>query len=117
MVQEKTEASKVSIKEQRKNKLHSRRKRKDKGLSQRQSLSAAGTSWKSGVRRSTRIKTRPLEYWKGERLLYGRIHESLATVIGVKYMSLGSADGKPTMKVKSYVSDVHKELLEMASHY
>jgi hypothetical protein len=35
-----------------------------------------GTSWKSGVRRSTRIRTRPLEYWKGERLLYGRIHDS-----------------------------------------
>lgn len=36
----------------------------------------AGLLWKSGVRRSTRIRTRPLEYWKGERLLYGRIHES-----------------------------------------
>lgn len=36
----------------------------------------AGTTWQSGVRRSTRIRTRPLEYWKGERLLYGRIHDS-----------------------------------------
>lgn len=37
---------------------------------------ASGTSWESGVRRSTRIRSRPLEYWKGERFLYGRVHES-----------------------------------------
>lgn len=39
-------------------------------------LTAAGTHWKSGKRQSTRIRTRPLEYWKGERFLYGRVHES-----------------------------------------
>ncbi|KAL2332401.1 hypothetical protein Fmac_019982 [Flemingia macrophylla] len=87
---------------------------KDKNPSKRQSLAAAGTSWTSGLRRSTRMRTRPLEYWKGERPVYGRIHESLATVIGVKCMSPGS-DGKPTMKVKSYVSDKYKELFEVAS--
>jgi len=37
---------------------------------------ASGTSWNSGVRRSTRIRTRPLEYWKGERPVYGRVHQS-----------------------------------------
>jgi hypothetical protein len=37
---------------------------------------ASGTSWETGVRRSTRIRSRPLEYWKGERFLYGRIHGS-----------------------------------------
>ncbi|XP_028771702.1 uncharacterized protein LOC114728916 [Neltuma alba] len=115
-VREKTKASKASVK-RRKDKSYSWREQKNERLSRRQSLAAAGTSWNSGVRRSTRIKTRPLEYWKGERLVYGRIHESLATVIGVKYMSPGSTDGKPTMKVKSYVSDEHKELLEMASKY
>lgn len=40
----------------------------------------------------------------------------LATVIGVKCISPGS-DGKPIMKVKSYVSDKHKELFELASLY
>ena len=39
-------------------------------------LAEAGTYWESGVRRSSRIKMRPLEYWKGERFLYGRVHES-----------------------------------------
>ncbi|KAK4252833.1 hypothetical protein QN277_010978 [Acacia crassicarpa] len=115
-VPEKTKASKASVKE-RKDKTYSRREQKNKSLSRRQSLAAAGTSWKSGVRRSTRIKTRPLEYWKGERLVYARIQESLATVIGVKYMSPGTTDGKPTMKLKSYVSDEHRELLAMASKY
>ncbi|MED6105925.1 hypothetical protein PIB30_000050 [Stylosanthes scabra] len=91
-------------------------KRKDKSLSRRQSLAAGGTLWEAGVRRSTRIRTRPLEFWKGERMVYGRVHNSLATVIGIKCISPGS-DGKPTMKVKSYVSDEHKELLELASLY
>ncbi|MED6171631.1 hypothetical protein PIB30_042456 [Stylosanthes scabra] len=90
--------------------------RKEKSLSRRQSLAASGTSWEAGVRRSTRIRTRPLEFWRGERMVYGRIHNSLATVIGIKCISPGS-DGKPTMKVKSYVSDEHKELLELASLY
>ncbi|KAI4355677.1 hypothetical protein L6164_004425 [Bauhinia variegata] len=133
-VQEGAEGSQVSINNKRKVESHPRReqkdeskkkkvesrpqrKRKDIRLSRRQSLAAAGTSWNAGVRRSTRIRSRPLEYWKGERLVYGRIHDSLATVIGVKYMSPGEADGKPTMKVKSYVSDDYKELLKLASQY
>lgn len=36
----------------------------------------AGTSFQDGVRRSKRMKTRPLEYWKGERLLFGRVNDS-----------------------------------------
>lgn len=36
----------------------------------------AGTTWNGGVRRSTRIKSRPLEYWCGERFIYGRVHDS-----------------------------------------
>ncbi|XP_027342796.1 centromere protein C [Abrus precatorius] len=113
-LQEKTDGSVVPVNGQKRVKLRSQRESKDKQLSRRQSLAAAGTAWKSGLRRSTRIKTRPLEYWKGERLVYGRVHESLATVIGVKCMSPGS-DGKPTMKVKSFVSDTYKELLDLAS--
>ncbi|XP_031387734.1 centromere protein C isoform X2 [Punica granatum] len=79
----------------------------------RTSLGGAGTTWDNGVRRSTRIRSRPLAFWKGERFLYGRIHESLATVIGVKYESPG--DGKPRLKVKSFVSDEYKELVELVS--
>ncbi|XP_059642425.1 centromere protein C isoform X2 [Cornus florida] len=89
--------------------------RKRKPLSRRQSLAAAGTFWESGVRRSSRIKMRPLEYWKGERFLYGRIHESLTSVIGVKYASPVKGNEKPTIKVKSYVPDKYKELVELAA--
>ncbi|CAJ1955180.1 unnamed protein product [Sphenostylis stenocarpa] len=108
-LQEKTDGSMRPVKKQKRVKS-----RAQKSASKRQSLAASGTSWNSGLRRSTRIRTRPLEYWKGERPVYGRVHQSLATVIGVKCISPGS-DGKPTMKVKSYVSDQHKELFELAS--
>ncbi|KAI6690013.1 hypothetical protein NL676_026841 [Syzygium grande] len=108
-------APKISLNALDKSKARPSKDRLRKGLSRRQSLAAAGTSWNSGVRRSTRIRSRPLEYWKGERFLYGRVHQSLATVIGIKYVSPGKANGKPTMKVKSYVSDEYKELVELAS--
>ncbi|RDY01601.1 Centromere protein C, partial [Mucuna pruriens] len=116
-LQEKTDGPMVPVNGQKRVKLGSQKVSKEKRFLERQSLAAAGTSWTSGLRRSTRIRTRPLEYWKGERLVYGRVHQSLATVIGIKCMSPGS-DGKPTMKVKSYVSDNKcKELLELASLY
>ncbi|KAK8491675.1 hypothetical protein V6N12_035047 [Hibiscus sabdariffa] len=90
-------------------------KRKGKTLSQRQSLSGSGTTFDAeGKRRSTRIRSRPLEFWKGERFLYGRIHSSLATVIGIKYESPGKGDG---LKVKSFVGDEHKELIEQAARF
>ncbi|XP_062008296.1 centromere protein C isoform X6 [Rosa rugosa] len=92
-----------------------RRKQKKKEVSKRQSLAGHGTSMKSGVRRSTRIRTRPLEYWKGERLLFGRIHNSLPTVIGMKYASPGKGEGKASLKVKSFVSDKHKVLVDLVS--
>ncbi|KAK4754295.1 hypothetical protein SAY87_002399 [Trapa incisa] len=81
----------------------------------RTSLADAGMAWENGLRRSTRIRSRPLAFWKGERFLYGRIHESLATVIGMKYESPGNADGKPGLKVKSFVSDEYKELLDFVA--
>ncbi|XP_047310699.1 centromere protein C-like isoform X2 [Impatiens glandulifera] len=98
--------------------LVSRRMAKRKAHSRRQSLADAGTCWTSGVRRSKRIKTRPLEYWKGERFLYGRVHKSLTSVIGIKYISPakggGGDDKKPTFRVKSF-SDEHRELVELAA--
>ncbi|CAM6066494.1 unnamed protein product [Sphagnum tenellum] len=33
--------------------------------------------WQGGKRVSTRIKSKPLEWWKGERMLYGRVHACL----------------------------------------
>ncbi|KAJ6932662.1 hypothetical protein NC651_008178 [Populus alba x Populus x berolinensis] len=100
--------------------LNKQAKAKSKGrknglLSKRHSLAASGTSWETGLRRSTRIRSRPLEYWKGERFLYGRIHGSLATVIGIKYESPGNDNGKRALKVKSYVSDEYKDLVELAA--
>ncbi|GAB2293574.1 hypothetical protein Dimus_027783 [Dionaea muscipula] len=95
----------VAAKVRRKRKEHDRKK----------SLAAAGTKWESGVRRSTRIKTRPLEYWKGERLLYGRIHNSMVTLIGLKYFSPSKDGGLPSVRVKSYVSDEYKSLVDLAA--
>ncbi|CAL9097406.1 unnamed protein product [Musa acuminata var. zebrina] len=88
------------------------RKDKQKLVSRRQSLADAGMIWNSGVRRSTRIKSRPLEYWRGERFLYGRIHDSLATVIGVKRSSPGN-NGK--LKVTSFVSEEYADLVAQAA--
>ncbi|XP_004302929.1 PREDICTED: uncharacterized protein LOC101300739 isoform X2 [Fragaria vesca subsp. vesca] len=96
----------------------SRRKQKNKEVSKRQSLAGHGTSWNSGVRRSTRIRTRPLEYWKGERLLIGRVHNSLPTVIGMKYASPGKGEGKDSLKVKYFVdNDEHKVLVDLVSYH
>nr|GEV07229.1 centromere protein C-like [Tanacetum cinerariifolium] len=82
----------------------------------RQSLAEAGTFWTGGVRKSNRIKRRPLEYWKGERLLYGRVHDSLPTIIGVKYISPAKENGKPEcFKVESFVSGIYKDLVDLAS--
>ncbi|KAF9685221.1 hypothetical protein SADUNF_Sadunf03G0032200 [Salix dunnii] len=105
----------VSPKKQTKAKSHTAKGHKNGSLSKRHSLAASGTSWETGLRRSTRIRSRPLEYWKGERFLYGRIHGSLATVIGIKYESPGNDKGKHALKVKSYVSDEYKDLVELAA--
>ncbi|KAK1576974.1 hypothetical protein Q3G72_017999 [Acer saccharum] len=94
-----------------------RNNRKRKEVSRRQSLAGFGTSWESGTRRSTRIKSRPLEYWRGERFLYGRVNNSLATVIGIKYESPGKENGKPALKVKSFVSDQYQDLIEQAARF
>ncbi|KAF7136415.1 hypothetical protein RHSIM_Rhsim08G0218700 [Rhododendron simsii] len=112
------EPSRVPLNEQSPAKRPPRSKRK--AVSHRKSLAGCGTSWEAGVRRSKRIKMRPLEYWKGERFLYGRIHESSSSlglkVIGVKYVSPGKeTGGKPSIKVKSFVSDEFKELVDLAA--
>ncbi|XP_015067643.1 centromere protein C [Solanum pennellii] len=87
-------------------------RRERKHLSSRPSLADAGTSFESGVRRSKRMKTRPLEYWKGERLLYGRVDEGLK-LVGLKYIS----PGKGSFKVKSYIPDDYKDLVDLAARY
>ncbi|KAM0932423.1 putative centromere protein C/Mif2/cnp3 [Dioscorea sansibarensis] len=96
-----------------KRKAHSPTRKKPNPASKRYSLAGAGTTWNAGVRRSTRIKSRPLEYWCGERFIYGRVHDSLATVIGVKYAS--PSDSK--LKVKSFVSEEYADLVAKASLY
>ncbi|CAI9301921.1 unnamed protein product [Lactuca saligna] len=94
-------------------KTNKRKKDKIDPKKRRQSLAGAGSSWtSSGVRRSSRIKRRPLEYWKGERLLYARVHNSLPTVIGVKYISPSKGDG---FKVESFVSHKYKHLVELTA--
>ncbi|XP_078432273.1 centromere protein C isoform X2 [Wolffia australiana] len=86
---------------------------KQKKANRRQSLAGAGTAWQCGLRRSTRIRTRPLAHWRGERLLFARIHDTLPTVIGVKYASPAKTSREgAALKVKSYVSDEYAELLQ-----
>ncbi|PIN03304.1 hypothetical protein CDL12_24173 [Handroanthus impetiginosus] len=81
----------------------------------RKSLAESGTSFETGVRRSKRIKMRPLEYWKGERFLYGRVDNSLK-LIGVKYFSPGKDTNN--LKVKPYISSAEcKELLSLAARH
>lgn len=41
----------------------------------------------------------------------------LATIIGIKYESPQKDNGKTTMKVKSFVSDEYKDLVEQAALY
>lgn len=36
----------------------------------------AGTRWSEGRRISTRIKSKPLDWWRGEKMMYGRVHSS-----------------------------------------
>ncbi|KAF5203077.1 Centromere protein c, partial [Thalictrum thalictroides] len=81
--------------------MRTKRKRE---VSFRKSLAGAGTQWQDGVRRSTRKRVRPLEFWNGEQLLYGRVHDSLVTVVGCKYASPSKGKAVPTLKVESFVS-------------
>ncbi|RVW28986.1 hypothetical protein CK203_033982 [Vitis vinifera] len=50
-----------------------------------------------------------------EKVSNGVLKDGLTTVIGVKYVSPAKGDGKPTIKVKSYVSDEYKELVDLAA--
>jgi len=62
-------------------------KRERKRFERRKSLSTAGlrddlmeTEDGRPLRRSTRERTKPLEYWRGETKKYSRVHQSLPTV-------------------------------------
>ncbi|XP_020277334.1 uncharacterized protein LOC109851554 isoform X3 [Asparagus officinalis] len=100
-------ASGLPINKVMKTKAPTNTRRKKKLISRKHSLAGAGTVWENGRRKSSRRRFRPLEHWRGERLLYGRIHESLSTVIGIKYAS----PGKDTFKVESYVSEEYADLV------
>ncbi|KAL0342040.1 UNVERIFIED_CONTAM: Centromere protein C [Sesamum calycinum] len=92
-------------------------KRIRKAHPMRKSLAESGTSFETGVRRSKRFRSRPLEYWKGERFLYGRVDNSLK-LIGVKYLSPGK--DTDNLKVKPYIasqSSDYQELLELAARH
>ncbi|XP_057772978.1 centromere protein C [Salvia miltiorrhiza] len=83
----------------------------------RKSLAEAGTTFETGVRRSKRIRMRPLEYWKGERFLYGRVEDSFK-LIGLKYIS--PEKGNENLKVKPYIlseKPEYKELLDLAARH
>ncbi|CAK9194362.1 unnamed protein product [Sphagnum troendelagicum] len=88
----------------------------------------AGTRWQGGKRVSTRIKSKPLEWWKGERMLYGRVHASLPTLIGIKHLSsdvlspvvrrqkLRRHDSQVwCYKVDSFVPEEYNEMIRLAA--
>ncbi|KAH9550068.1 hypothetical protein CY35_10G054300 [Sphagnum magellanicum] len=88
----------------------------------------AGTRWQGGKRVSTRIKSKPLEWWKGERMLYGRVHASLPTLIGIKHLSsdmLSPMVRRPKLrrhdsqvccyKVDSFVPEEYNEMIRLAA--
>ncbi|OUS45686.1 hypothetical protein BE221DRAFT_148078 [Ostreococcus tauri] len=54
-------------------------------MERRKSLALAGTQTvQGGVRRSTRQRSKPLEYWRGETKVYQRVHSSLPTVAQIE---------------------------------
>ncbi|KAL0916139.1 hypothetical protein M5K25_013627 [Dendrobium thyrsiflorum] len=133
--QGRTEASGGSPNRKLEREEPTRRRRKQNSILRRKSLAGkfvqslmygidlfwdlgAGSVWESGVRRSTRIRMKPLKHWCGERFLYARIHDSLTTVIGVKKFETTPQNGRKTvMKVKSYVSDQYSDLVAQAALY
>ncbi|XP_068648429.1 centromere protein C [Aristolochia californica] len=93
------------------------RKQSKIGRRPRFSLAGAGTSWEGGLRRSTRVKSKPLQWWKGERLLYGRLHNSLATVIGAKYVTSNDDKKEREFEVVSFVSNDYENLVEQVARH
>ena len=54
-------------------------------MERRKSLALAGLqATEGGVRRSTRQRSKPLEYWRGETKVYQRVHNSLPTVTQIE---------------------------------
>jgi len=54
-------------------------------MERRKSLALAGLqAVEGGVRRSTRQRSKPLEYWRGETKVYQRVHNSLPTVTQIE---------------------------------
>ncbi|CAM8951574.1 unnamed protein product [Rhodiola kirilowii] len=111
LCQEQTESAEEEIRP--------RKKQKRKEVSLRKSMAVAGTSFESGVRRSKRLKMRPLEFWRGERFLYGRLEpdSTLPTLIGVKkYDSPARQKGKAVLKVVDCVDgEKYRELIDLAA--
>ncbi|KAL6844096.1 hypothetical protein ACP4OV_025769 [Aristida adscensionis] len=68
------------------------------------------------VRRSTRKRTTPLREWLGERQVYGRIHDSMPTVIGVKSLR-PHQDGKEVLEVESFVCEEYADLVAKCPMY
>ncbi|ONM40471.1 centromere protein C 1 [Zea mays] len=92
------------------------RRNQTKKRNQRKILGDADLACQPGVRKSSRTRSRPLEYWLGERLLYGPIHDNLHGAIGIKAYSPGQ-DGKRSLKVKSFVPEQYSDLVAKSARY
>ncbi|XP_078166843.1 uncharacterized protein LOC144561683 isoform X2 [Carex rostrata] len=68
-----------------------------------------------GLRRSTRIRSRPLRHWMGERLLYARVDDKFPAAVGVKECSPATVGIR--VKVRSFMSDKHADLVAQLAKY
>lgn len=68
-------------------------------MAARQSLMDQGLGQgDGGVRRSKRTRVRPLEYWRNEKVVYGRQYRSLPTIADVEFKSPDPEWPKPKTK-------------------
>ena len=83
----------------------------------RKSLAPHGlrTNEDTGLRRSTRRKVKPLQYWRNEKVEYGRQHKSLPTIASIALRSpdeFWPAPDKRKGKTKSRMEALKKEHAE-----
>ena len=68
----------------------------------------------TGLRRSTRRRVKPLQYWRNEKVEYGREHKTLPTIASIALRSPDelwpAPDKRKPRKTKSRTEEMEKEL-------
>ncbi|GAQ91353.1 hypothetical protein KFL_007710030 [Klebsormidium nitens] len=85
----------------------------------RKSLASAGLTIDHGVRRSTRARQRPLEWWRNESFDWERSHDSLPTISKVVLLSPDPIwprnDGRKSVKLQSIRAAAKRPALAITS--